>query len=211
MASMKRALTVLGMLSVSSILLHSADSCSKWVVINIDAISAVVPACDSAPAVPALDPDIQDIYLSVINEARSKEQDCGEYGIKPAVPALKWSDTLYRSAYRHSYDLAKTNTFSHTGSGTETDVAAQALHPGTGSTVQERIEYEGYTDWKAYGENLAAGTVMDEAQEAIDAWLSSPGHCINLMSPNFTEVGMAHVFDADSHYTHYWAQDFGKR
>lgn len=189
---------------------HSADTCSPWVLISIDTISAVIPACEEGD-VPVLDSALQQAYLDAINEARSKEQDCGEYGVKPAVPPLVWNDALYQAAYRHSYDLAKSNTFSHTGSGTATDVVAQALHPGVGSVLDERVEYAGYVNWRAIGENLAAGTVMDVAQEAVDGWLSSPGHCVNLMSPDFTEVGMAHYEDAYSYYTHYWTQDFGKR
>ena len=161
--------------------------------------------------VPVLDSAVKQLYLDVINEARSKSQDCGTHGVKPAVPALKWSDSLYKASYQHSNDLAQTNTFSHTGSGKVSDKAAQALHPGKGSDVGERIEHAGYKNWRAYGENIAAGTVMEEAQEAVDGWIKSPGHCVNLMSPNFAEVGMAHVLKSDSHYTHYWTQDFGEK
>ncbi len=164
---------------------------------------------DSVP--PTLDATTKQAYLDAINYVRGHAQDCGSHGVKPAVPALVWNDRLYKASWQHSNDLAKTNTFSHTGSGQSTDRAAQASHPGRGSNVSERIEYTGYTNWRANGENIAAGTVMDQAQEAIDGWVDSDGHCANLMSPNFTEVGMAHVYDANSHYTHYWTQDFGKR
>ena len=161
--------------------------------------------------VPVLDSAVKQLYLDVINEARSKSQNCGSRGVKAAVPALKWSDALYKASYQHSNDLAQTNTFSHTGSGKVSDKAAQALHSGKGSNVEERIEYAGYKNWRAYGENIAVGTVLEDVQEVIDGWIKSPGHCANLMSPNFTEVGMAHVLKSDSHYTHYWTQDFGKR
>jgi uncharacterized protein YkwD len=216
---LKKLLTISFVLVSSLTPLYSVDNCSKWAMISLDQISIIIPACETAgsiiPAedgeVPPIDSAVRDMYLDVINTARSESQDCGEYGEKPAVAPVTWSDALYKASYQHSNDLAQSDTFSHTGSGTETDVAAQALHPGEGSSVSERIEYAGYTNWKAYGENIAAGTVMDEAQEAIDAWLDSPGHCANLMSADFTEVGMAHIMNSDSHYTHYWAQDFGKR
>jgi len=207
--SVKKLLAVSLVFASSFTLLYSADNCSKWAVVNLDQISVIIPACETD--VPAIDKAVIDVYLDVINTARAESQDCGSEGVKPAVSPVTWSDTLYKAAYRHSYDLAYSNTFSHTGSGTATDVTAEALHPGQGSTPKERIEYAGYTDWRAYGENLAAGTVMDVAQEAIDAWLSSPGHCANLMSPDFTEVGMAHIMNSDSKYIHYWTQDFGKR
>ena len=191
-----------------------------WAPIIMGDIMTVVPAfrlVDTSTAttlptgVPAITAATIQVYLDVINTARGQQQDCGTEGIKPAVAPVIWNDKLYAAAWQHSNDLAKTNTFSHTGSGTVTDVAAQALHPGVGSNVEERIEYNGYTSWLTYGENLAAGTVMDQAQEAIDGWLSSDGHCANLMNANFTEVGMAVVYDPNSYYTYYWTQDFGKR
>jgi len=147
--------------------------------------------------------------LELINEARAEGRECGEYGYFDPAPPLKWSEELYAAALEHSKDLALSDTFSHTGSGTESDRTARALHPGEGSSVGERIEYNGYQPWQRYGENIAAGTVMDEAKEAIEGWLASPGHCKNLMKPQFEEVGMAVYYDADSHYKYYWTQDFG--
>jgi len=169
------------------------------------------PAETATSNVPKLDDAVKQAYLDAINDARSESHTCGEYGVKQAVPALQWNDALYKASWQHSNDMAQTNTFSHTGSGKDTDITAQAKHPGKGSTPGERIVHNGYANWRAYGENIAAGTVMDEVQEAIDGWLKSPGHCVNLMSPNFKEVGMAHILKSDSHYTHYWTQDFGAK
>jgi len=145
-------------------------------------------------------------YLDAINQARSQTQDCGYKGIKAPAPALKWNDKLYDAAYMHSNDLAETDTFSHTGSGTKSDLAAQKLHPNVGSTVKERIEYTGYI-WSRYGENIAAG--YDTIESTMIAWLDSPGHCANIMNPNFKEVGMALVTKDGSKYYYYWTQDFG--
>jgi len=144
-------------------------------------------------------------YLDAINQARSKTQDCGYEGIKSPVAPLKWNTKLYNAAYMHSNDLAETNTFSHTGSGTQSDLAAQKLHPDTGSTAQERIEYTGY-QWSWLAENIAVGQTTIE--DVMTAWLNSPGHCANIMDANLTEVGMAHVIKVDSEYTDYWTQDF---
>ena len=186
--------------------LSKSTAKSTWAPIIMDDLVTFVPVDNLT-----LTNTVKQIYLNVINNARAQVQDCGSEGIKPAVAALTWSDELYTAAWQHSNDLAKSFTFSHTGSGGVTDITAQALHPGIGSSVEERIEYNGYVAWLAYGENIAAGTVMDEAQKAIDAWLGSPGHCANIMNPIVTEVGMAHVYDSNSIYTHYWTQDFGRR
>jgi uncharacterized protein YkwD/vacuolar-type H+-ATPase subunit F/Vma7 len=150
-------------------------------------------------------------FLKVMNEARAKGRTCGEYGYFKPAPPLKWNHNLYVAAYRHSYDMAKSNTFSHTGSGTKTDLAATALHPGRGSTMRERIDYAEYKNWRKIGENIAAGTNMTLAQQAVEAWIKSPPHCKNLMNPEFTEVGLARFYDSNSHYKYYWTQDFGSR
>ena len=146
-------------------------------------------------------------YLKLINEARAQGRKCGKYGYMPAVSPVTWNDKLYHAALEHSKDMAKSNTFSHTGSGTQTDETAQAKHPGQGSTVKERLAHNNY-QWHSYGENIAAG--MDQASEAINGWLKSPGHCQNIMDASFKEVGMAVYYNQESDYYYYWTQVFGR-
>ena len=52
---------------------------------------------------------------------------------------------------------------------------------------------------QATSENVAMGQQNEE--EVMKSWLSSPGHCANIMNPNVTEVGAAHSGD-------YWTQLF---
>lgn len=159
----------------------------------------------------ALDDALQQAYLDIVNEARSQGRRCGKYGYFPATSMLKWNKKLYSAAYEHSRDMALSNTFSHTGSGGKSDETAKALQHHAGSSVGERIEHNGYKNWHRYGENIAAGTSMDEAVDAMEGWLKSPGHCKNIMKPEFEEVGMAVYYQADSHYKYYWTQDFGTK
>jgi uncharacterized protein YkwD len=161
--------------------------------------------------VPVLDDALKQTYLDAVNEARSEGRECGKYGYMPAVTSVTWNNKLYDAAYEHSKDMAESNTFSHTGSGTASDETAQVEHPGEGSGVGERIEHNGYTDWHRYGENIAAGTVMDDISEAMEGWLKSPGHCKNIMKKEFKEVGVAVYYKEGSHYTYYWTQDFGTK
>jgi len=169
---------------------------------------------------PVLSASEKQDYLDAINNARLTQQDCGVEGIKPAVPTLTWNDKLYSIAAEHSIDLAAWNNgvvtqaeaidrFSHAGSGTESDWTAQVQELGRGSTIGERVDNIGYA-WRSYGENIAAGTNTSTAVQAVQQWLDSPPHCANLMSSDYTEVGMAMVEDANSFYTHYWTQNFGK-
>jgi uncharacterized protein YkwD len=166
---------------------------------------------ESKDSVPVPENDLKQAYLNVINETRSEGRECGEYGYFAAADPVEWSDKLYAASYEHSRDMAISNTFSHTGSGTSSDATAETMHSGEGSSVSERIEYNGYTNWRRYGENIAAGTSMDEAIEAMEGWLASPGHCKNIMKAEFKEVGMAVFYHEDSHYKYYWTQDFGTR
>ena len=177
---------------------YGVQNTSNIVIISIEDIIV--------PIVLNITSSEQQAYLNAINQARSQTQNCGYKGIKPPVPALAWNTKLYEAAQIHSNDLAQSNTFDHTGSGTSTDVVAQAQHPGIGSTPPERIEYEGYL-WNSYGENIAAG--QSTLSSVMTSWLNSPGHCANIMNPNFTEVGMAKADNANSDYKIYWTQDFG--
>lgn len=97
----------------------------------------------------------------------------------------------------------------HVGSGTSMDVALKTFPQYTESTFVERIQYRGYQISKTAGENITVGTSKDVAEKAVEAWLASPSHCRNLMSPDFKEVGMSHIIKDDAFYKNYWVQEFG--
>jgi uncharacterized protein YkwD len=126
------------------------------------------------------------VLLQLVNDARKKGCNCGNTYYAPA-PALTWNDQLEKAAYIHASDMYQKKYFSHTGS--------------DGSGSGERISAVGYS-WKFYGENIAAGYQTEK--EVISGWLSSPGHCANIMNKNFREMGVARAGD-------YWTQDFGSR
>jgi len=171
---------------------------------------------------PALSQETIDAYLKAINDARAQGRDCGtaedgtEVGYKEAADPVTWNDALYRASYEHSRDLALSNTFSHTGSATESDWTYVVQELSSGSTTQERIENNNYLNWHFLGENITAGYIdgndpIDTPEEAVLQWIESPLHCGTLMSPDYTEVGMAYFYDANgsSEYRHYWTQVFG--
>ncbi len=157
--------------------------------------------------IPTLSNSDKVAYLDAINQARSESQDCGSHGYFPAVSPLTWSDKLYKASYEHIQDLVATETFEHTGSGTESDWAGTKL--GKASNMEERIENYDYA-WRTLAENIAAGTFTNTAEKVVQQWLDSDGHCANLMSDSFTEVGMAMIYKEDSKYSYYWNQNFGR-
>jgi uncharacterized protein YkwD len=54
----------------------------------------------------------------------------------------------------------------------------------------------------SYGENIAFGQRSE--REVMQGWLSSPGHCKNIMSKTFKEMGVSRVGD-------YWTQVFATK
>lgn len=59
------------------------------------------------------------------------------------------------------------------------------------------------------GENIAAG--YDTVSAVMDGWLASPGHCANLMNPNFTQIGVACIRGSTGNaYGTYWTMDLAR-
>ena len=150
----------------------------------------------------------QNEILNAINQARSIARDCQDgNGLVSSAPALIWNDGLYASAYEHSYDLANSNTFSHYGSGTASDITGS--NNNKSSYFNERIKANGYVAYRTIGENIAGGQAT--IQKAVTAWLASPAHCTNIMNPKFKEIGVAVVTNPSSDYGIYWTQSFGAK
>lgn len=147
-------------------------------------------------ATPFVTPGVKDTaqvskqVLSLVNAARGKARKCGRKQFA-AVPALTLSAVLSRAALVHSQDMANKNFFEHRGS--------------DGSMVGERSTRVGY-QWRTVGENIANGA--ETSQVVVDMWLKSPGHCANIMTPGFTEMGIAFAVDRKSDAGIYWTQVF---
>jgi uncharacterized protein YkwD len=149
-------------------------------------------------AQPLLTPDLGDWQeagrqvLKLVNTARANERGCGnEY--YEAVPPLHWSAKLGAAALAHSRDMAEHKYFGHKGS--------------NGNTVEARAQDEGYL-WLSIGENVATGRARPE--QVVEGWLSSPGHCANIMNGAFTEMGAAYSVNPKSDTIIYWTQVFGR-
>jgi uncharacterized protein YkwD len=130
--------------------------------------------------------------LQLTNEARARSRRCGDREFAPAPP-LRDNAQLDEAAASHAKDMAQHQYLEHTGR--------------DGSTPAQRVERSGYS-WRSVGENIAAG--QGTAEDVVDDWLSSPGHCANLMSPDFVEMGVAFSVNMASRPAVYWAQEFGK-
>ena len=134
--------------------------------------------------------DASQRVLKLANEARARPRRCGGTQFQ-AAPPLKLEQRLNEAASVQARDMARHNMLEHEG----TD----------GSTPAIRITRTGYA-WRTVGENVASGPTS--ADEVMEGWLDSPGHCANLMNPRFTEMGIAYVVDPRSESGVYWSQVF---
>jgi uncharacterized protein YkwD len=56
------------------------------------------------------------------------------------------------------------------------------------------------------GENIALGP--QSADEVVDGWLASPGHCANIMDSRFRHIGVG-LATGRGRGQIYWVQTFG--
>lgn len=129
--------------------------------------------------------------LAQLNTARSQPRQCGAQAFAAAAP-LAWNATLATVAQDHSRDMANKNYLDH--------------KDGDGRTPGDRAELAGYSG-QLVGENIAAG--QDSANKVVEGWLASPGHCANLMNPQYKELGAAYATDPKSNAGIYWTAMFG--
>lgn len=171
-----------------------------------DSINVIVTTTDVNITIVPISESLSEEYVNAINKARTEVQDCGSKGVFVATTPIIWNEKLYKASYEHIQDLISSQTFSHNGSGTESDWSGYTL--GKSSTQIERVENYGYI-WARLGENLGGGTLMDTTDKIVQAWLESDRHCENLMNPLFKELGMVMLKEDNSLYTYYWGQNFG--
>jgi len=112
-------------------------------------------------------------FLMLVNKLRANGCDCGS-STMPPVDAVAWNDQLQKAAQAHSDDMFANNHFDHKGT--------------NGSNPGDRIKNAGY-NWSTYGENIANGYPDPEA--VFNGWKNSPGHCKNMMSSKFKDLGVA--------------------
>ncbi|MBU6436388.1 MAG: CAP domain-containing protein [Betaproteobacteria bacterium] len=158
--------------------------------------AASSPAGGAAPTTLSADttcalPDFVATVLKAVNDARAQGRTCGSQTFIAAAP-LNWNDRLFAAAAGHSTDMAQKNYFSHSGA--------------DGSAFDTRLSAAGYA-YSVAGENIAAGYA--DVAAVMQGWLSSPGHCANLMNAQYKDIGVscAKGVPGVSSYGTYWTMD----
>jgi|GEM_PF-1951847 len=114
--------------------------------------------------------------LQLVNKERAKE----------GLSALDTSSELQQAAQVRAKEQVQ--KFSHT-------------RPN-GSDCFTALD-EASVSYMTAGENIAAGQRTPES--VMDSWMNSPGHRSNILSPNFTKIGIGYINEDG---TPYWVQMF---
>ena len=108
---------------------------------------------------------------------------------KAGLPALKMDSAISNVARTKSKDMAVNNYFAHQS-------------PTYGSAGDMLRQFG--ISWSAWGENIASGQRTPEI--VVNAWMNSSGHRANILSANFSKIGVGYV--TNSNGTPYWTQIF---
>jgi uncharacterized protein YkwD len=95
------------------------------------------------------------------------------------LPPLRENAKLRRAAVGHSGDMVAGRFFAH--------------ESPAGADMTDRILRTGYARGQSWslGENIAWGSgVLGTAAEIQRAWMESPGHRVNILRPQFREIGI---------------------
>lgn len=111
--------------------------------------------------------------FELINEERQKA------GLKP----YRWNEKLQLAARKHSADMALKNYTSHNSL--------------DGRTAAKRVANEG-VKYSGVGENIAGSSTVANAHKGL---MDSPGHRQNILSRDFTDIGIGIVKNADGSVT----------
>ncbi len=129
--------------------------------------------------------------LEIMNQRRAEGANCGSAGSFGPAPALTMNAELRCAARVHSKDMDTRSFFDH-------------VNP-SGEQPWDRMQQAGY-NYSSAGENIAGGNSTAEA--TMQQWMDSDGHCGNIMSPNFTEVGVGYY--PGGQWGYLWTQNFGR-
>ena len=107
------------------------------------------------------------------------------------LPGFKWHPELAKIARAHSVDMADHNMFEH--------------HSSDGTSRKDRMLNAGI-DYMTGGENISRGQF--DTFDAVDGWLGSDQHRMNMLSEKFTHIGVGFAYNESADGYFYGTQDF---
>lgn len=173
---------------------QSGDSMWKIAVKYQIGVSEIIAANPSIQNPSMIYPG-QKITVPSINDIKAWETEVvrltNVQRSKAGLPALTQNWELSRVARYKSQDMINKNYFSH-----------QSPTYGSPFNMMETFGIR----FSAAGENIAYG--QRTPAEVVNAWMNSPGHRANILSPSYTQIGVG--LAKKSNGTPYWTQMFIK-
>ncbi|MGM7701039.1 SafA/ExsA family spore coat assembly protein [Pseudalkalibacillus sp. Hm43] len=162
---------------------------SKWFQIGLSEIINANPQFENPDLIYPGDkvyiPRKQKIKSIEYEVIKLTNQKRAENGLGP----LKADWQLSRVARYKSNDMKNNGYFSHQS-------------PTYGSPFEMMRDFN--INYTSAGENIAMG--QTSAQAVVDAWMKSPGHRKNILSSNYTYIGVGYAKGGSGRY--YWTQMF---
>jgi uncharacterized protein YkwD len=159
------------------------------ILANLVADPASPPASEFIPAIPRDSEAPQhtagltDHELQVLDRSNAERK-------KLKLSPFKASGPLTKVARAHAANMVKQRKLSHTLDN---------------KVFSKRIEEAGYA-FSSAGENIAQG--QSTGEEAVSDWMTSPGHKANILSKDYTEIGIGRGVTTDGDV--YWVQVFAR-
>lgn len=137
------------------------------------------PVVEETPSIPSEDDttnadtnfmaEVETAIFNKVNEER----------VKAGVPALTYNTTMQKYARIKSQDMGDNNYFSH-----------EDLN---GNLITTQMKNDGVS-YKAWGENIAYISGVSDAnalaEQFMNKWMNSQGHRANILSTNFSSIGV---------------------
>lgn len=143
--------------------------------------------CDPAQEWPENWSALEGQVLDLVNQVRAEGANCGSEGDFGSTEPLFLDPALTCAARIHSKDMADRGYFNH--------------DTPEGVSPWDRMAEAGYQSNGPRGENIAFGSTS--ADGVMNLWMTSDGHCSNIMDPNFNQIGIGY------HEGDLWTQTFG--
>jgi uncharacterized protein YkwD len=127
-------------------------------------LSACGPVAGGPPSCAAPGGPVDAVSIAIYNGVNG---DRAAYGLR----ALAWNGQLYCLATDWSILMALTGSMHH-------------------RDLNAVIHAPGYGGYHTIGENILKGGISLTGDEMEDAWMASPEHRANILSPAFTSIGI---------------------
>lgn len=134
---------------------------------------------------------LEDAVVIEVNKVRAAGTYCAQEWHPPVGP-VEMNEVIRIAARLHSEDMAKQGYFAHASL--------------DGRTFSDRMTEAGFSGPGPWGENIATG--YTNAAAVVAGWVSSPGHCRNLMAGDYRVMGIGYYYLPTAPTKSYWTQNF---